>query len=370
MLAEPHRTEVPREAIETIVNWMTPELPASHPDDIDGGRRRLLCTEMHLPQQSIREQVLTVDGLPALFGILAEPAGQQSTGELPLVVVLNAGASYRVGPHRLNVQLARELAAQGFRCLRLDLAGLGDSIADDRDLENDPYSATMFRDIDHVLKHAQTELGQQQVVLVGLCSGAYAAFQSAAQFTNPALVESLLINPLTFFWKEGMSIESPEAAAITERHYYLLAAIRPGNWWRLITGRTQIGLSGAAALVTGHLLRRLRPRQAASIASWSPGHDGKVRHPEHDDLPGDLRRAVAAGRHLAFFFSASDPGYPLLKFRAWRVLKALRRSGKVRCEFFENADHTFSRRQPRQSLIQAIIRHLKSRCQAPAGQRR
>ncbi len=37
-------------------------------------------------------------------------------------------------------------------------------------------------------------------LLIGLCAGAYYAFQAAAQFREPGLAESLLINPLAFDW--------------------------------------------------------------------------------------------------------------------------------------------------------------------------
>ena len=58
----------------------------------------------------------------------------------------------------------------------LDLAGLGDSVCPDSTRENDPYPATAFRDIAGTLNHLQSQLGVRKVVLMGLCSGAYAAF--------------------------------------------------------------------------------------------------------------------------------------------------------------------------------------------------
>ncbi|MBI3864416.1 MAG: alpha/beta hydrolase [Planctomycetia bacterium] len=360
MMAEPHHTEVPRQAIEAIVNWLRSGSTESSPQDAGCERQELRRAEITLPQQPIRELAMTIGGQPALFGILAEPAGKRSA-DLPLIVLLNAGAAYRVGPNRLNVLLARQLAVQGFRCLRLDLAGLGDSVAHGLDRENDPYNATMFRDIDLVLKHAQTHLGETTAVLMGLCSGAYAAFQSAAQFTNSALVESVVINPLTYFWKDGMSIQSPEARDLKAYRYYMHAALQPMKWWRLISGYSKIDIFGAIALVANRFRRRSRPKNATSVEIWQPEHDGEVGHPQHDDLPGDLKRAVSSGRHLAFFFSSGDPGYPLLMFRAWRLVNSLRRTNKVTCVFIENADHTFSRRQPRRSMIQSVAQHLCSR---------
>src|SRR5207248_561102 len=129
----------------------------------------------YVSQQGVRESVLPIRDQPHLFGVVSEPPGA-APDALPFVVLLNAGSAYRVGPNRLYVSLARRLATHGFRCLRMDLCGLGDSITPHADRENDPYPATAFRDVGLTLKHLRTELGARRVVLMGLCSGAYAAF--------------------------------------------------------------------------------------------------------------------------------------------------------------------------------------------------
>ena len=60
-----------------------------------------------------------------LVGILTHPEAASSTA----VTILNAGVLHRIGPHRLHVLLARRLAELGFHALRLDLGGIGDSVA-------------------------------------------------------------------------------------------------------------------------------------------------------------------------------------------------------------------------------------------------
>src|SRR5689334_7177370 len=63
-----------------------------------------------------------------LFGILTMPTAQaHSMGDVPVFVFLSAGLLHRVGPARLHVRLARELARMGFSSFRVDLAGIGDS---------------------------------------------------------------------------------------------------------------------------------------------------------------------------------------------------------------------------------------------------
>src|ERR1044072_663827 len=93
----------------------------------------------------------------------------------------------------------------------MNSCGRGNSVAVDPDRENNTYPPTAFRDISLGFQRLQGEFGARRIVLLGLCSGAYAAFQAAAQFADSALVESVLINPLTFFWREGMSLEATPA---------------------------------------------------------------------------------------------------------------------------------------------------------------
>src|SRR5688572_9512999 len=78
----------------------------------------------------IRDEALRLGPDGQLVGILSHPAGGRArTPHAPAVIVLNAGVLHRVGPHRLHVSLTRRLAVQGFASVRLDLGGIGDSVA-------------------------------------------------------------------------------------------------------------------------------------------------------------------------------------------------------------------------------------------------
>src|SRR5206468_653836 len=99
-------------------------------------------------------------------------------------------------------------------------------------------------------------------------------------------------------------------------------------------------------------------RRGQSAAKESEGGDDLWSHPTKEDLPGDLERIARAGRHLACFFSRSDPGYPLLTFSAAKKVEEMSRAGRLSVHFIEDADHTFTRRAARQALEGAILEHL------------
>ena len=371
VMAEPQEGKVPHLAIARIVDWLV----AGSPDglrgrlEVVGGGATPDAALMSytppgggpsVPETQIRERALAIRRDPDLFGILTEPP-EAPREDLPMVVILNAGSSYRVGPNRLHVCLARELAARGFRSLRMDLCGLGDSVSPDPGRENDPYPATAFRDIALTLEHLRTRLGTRRVVLIGLCSGAYAAFQSAAQLASPLLVESILINPVTFFWRDGMWTEGTPAQQIKTFQECMASATQPRKWLKLFSGRSKIGLAGAIGALLRLPLRRGRPEPLGADREPRPAAGEYPSHPPREDLPGDLRRVASGGRHLAFFFSRSDPGYRLLDLYARRDVEALRRSGGLNFYFFDDADHTFTRRASRLALVRAITGHLARR---------
>jgi pimeloyl-ACP methyl ester carboxylesterase len=92
------------------------------------------------------------------------------------VIVLNAGVLHRVGPHRLHVTLTRRLAGRGFASVRMDLGGIGDSVASS--------DATTFResavaDTRAAMTSLGESLGAQRFVIFGVCAGADNAIATA-----------------------------------------------------------------------------------------------------------------------------------------------------------------------------------------------
>jgi len=104
-----------------------------------------------------------------LSGVLTQPDSTSVKVRNPQVFVfLNAGLMHRVGPSRLHVRLARELAPLGFSSLRVDLAGTGDSPRR-VGLTNRQSVAADFAEIK---KFLDLRLGDVPLILFGLCSGA------------------------------------------------------------------------------------------------------------------------------------------------------------------------------------------------------
>ena len=113
------------------------------------------------------ETAHNIDPDSNLIGVSSVPEGAAGR---PGVILINAGFLHRVGPNRMNVSLARQLAAAGFASLRMDLSGLGDSTG--RSAAADDH-AIVSEDLDKAMAFMGERFALRTFVLVGLCSGAY-----------------------------------------------------------------------------------------------------------------------------------------------------------------------------------------------------
>ena len=120
-----------------------------------------------------------------LVGIVTRPNAPLPTS----VVILNAGVLHRVGPHRLHVLLARRLAERGFQALRLDLGGIGDSVASS--------DATTFRESAVAdTRLAMTGLATRSHVIFGVCAGADNALATA--LADDRVAGIVLVDPYVY----------------------------------------------------------------------------------------------------------------------------------------------------------------------------
>jgi hypothetical protein len=293
---------------------------------------------------AVRERIVSIacaDGRddPTLAGVLGErdPSSQESAPRPPrrAIVLLSSGRERRVGPHRMWVPWARHRAAAGDVVLRLDIAGIGDSDRRARrDAHGTPelYDPRCVDDIARAIAWLRREHGVGPCTVMGVCSGAHHAWRAALEGLDVQQV--VVINPLIFHWKPGMSLD-PEAHAFGQIAIAANASrslLDPTRWWKLLSGRASVGvITGALAARARHALR-LRLREIAR----------GLRLPLEDDLAAELARASARGVALHFVFSAREPGLTLMREEAGRRGMRLVRDSRVKVCEVAHADHTFA----------------------------
>jgi alpha-beta hydrolase superfamily lysophospholipase len=190
---------VPYKAIDAISSWVSRTAPVAGTDiEIPAPARTAAVARTGLGAPLF--ETPTFLGRTGLFGILTEPLGTCSS---TTALFLNVGNGSRIGPGRLWVDLARQWAAAGLRCFRLDLSGLGDSpLRHYGQLRNTSRVPEAFDDIVDACSELRPE-DPSDVILVGLCSSGYLVLESALSI-NPRAVVS--INP-------SMSFRPPERDA-------------------------------------------------------------------------------------------------------------------------------------------------------------
>jgi len=112
-----------------------------------------------------------------LIGTLCLPDGDTSRAAVGQLL-FNAGIVHRVGPHRINVRLARRLAARGVPSIRFDVSGLGDSARPDSSLA---FSDQVVSDARAAMDALAQASGVQRFSVFGFCSGGRHAFSVAQQ---------------------------------------------------------------------------------------------------------------------------------------------------------------------------------------------
>jgi dienelactone hydrolase len=294
---------------------------------------------------------------PLLVGVLGErdvPAATQAT-RAPRrgVLLLSAGGERRIGPHRLWVSWARRRAAMGDVVLRLDVAGIGDSAAR---AQGDPqrrpahYDARCADDIARAVAWLRREHDVAHCTVMGLCSGAYHAWQ--AVLAGDDVQHVVAINPLLFHWRTGMSLE-PAASpfgqiAIAEGA--ARALVDPARWRKLLSGRAHVGVIGRAVAARARHALRLRARGIAR----------SLHVPLEHDLAAELVGVCERGVKLDFVFSCHEPGLTLLREEAGRRGMRLARDSRVNISVIPQADHTFAGTAGRAALYACLDSLLPS----------
>lgn len=261
-----------------------------------------------------------------LVGIVEEPEQHGQRG----IVFITGGPQYRVGSHRQFVLLARKFVDEGYPVFRFDYHGMGDSggpLSDFTDAVDDVREAVrVFRQ----------EAGVAEVVLWGLCDAASASLMCVAE--GSPIAGLVLMNP----W-----VRSDQGLARAHLRHYYVRRILSTDWLKeLVAGELEIrsALTGFGRTLRGTLARQApqptggQPQQAApaSLDFREAMLEGMTRF----DGPVLL---ILSGEDL----TASEFADYARRDRRWR--KLLRRR-TVTQRNLDNADHTFSRREWRNTV--------------------
>jgi dienelactone hydrolase len=338
MMRDPWQAEVPEVAIADIVAFLV----AGHPERDRSVRRLPPATP--LATDAFVETPYIFGSSARLFGVLTAPTGHAGVGR-PVVLLPNVGSNHHIGPNRMMVTLARRLASAGFRVFRFDIAGIGDGHPVPGQAENRLYSPASVADAQAAITFLGEAAGTDRVAFVGLCSGAYLAYHTAA--VDPRVQEQVLINLQTFLWREGDSLELALRGSYRSSLYYRSALGRRESWRRLVRG--EINVRG----IVGVTVRRVAGRVAASLKQLVSADARRVAR--------QFREVARRGGGSFLIYSSEDGGIDEMERQLGSAASRAAGLPKFKLALIEHADHTFTQASARHQLIDTLVSHLTQR---------
>ncbi|PRD51722.1 hypothetical protein DEV92_11738 [Phyllobacterium myrsinacearum] len=187
-----------------------------------------------------------------LYGVLCEPQGARRGAT---VLFLTSAYDRHAGWGRTIVTIARALARRGVASLRFDTANASDSPpvpgVPDQVLYHDAQNADVAEALSFL-----NGLGTPAIIAAGRCSGAYLGFQSAV--ADPRLSGAVLVNPITFYWEPGRSVDEAVREGSRTLEEYGSRLLRASTFKRLVRG--ELDFAGIARNVAGGMGRRIAKR--------------------------------------------------------------------------------------------------------------
>jgi pimeloyl-ACP methyl ester carboxylesterase len=345
MHADPRRSLVPHDAWAEVTGWLSARYGRVALDAANASRP---STPSYPPVAEVREsrgaplvreEAVNMGGL---FGVVTEPV-RPPAQEPPTIVLHNIGANSHIGANRMNVAMARRWAALGFRVLRFDIAGLGDSPADPRLGENQVYSDGTAEDSRRAIDFLARSRDARRFVLMGLCSGAFFSFHAA--LADPRVVGIVLMNVQIFHWKKGVPVDTLNQNSVKSTKYYWEAAFGMDVWLRLARREVNVRTIARGMLHEGWNFLRHRVEQAV----WG-----------ESDVARGFRALLRRGTDVLLILSANDAARNAVDAHLGTDARRFQQELGLRVEIIEDADHTFSPVVLQDTLLSLLTNHLEA----------
>ena len=346
---------VPYESFEQVMAWCCQILPSEKLlDQPTQDRKSLMSYSIDTVSDNLhfREKAVSFQSKDSIFGILCIPCQLPVDGRA--VIMLNTGFGRHTGDGRVFTTLARHLAQTGVTSLRMDFAGFGDSETDN--CEVNPYASRYSTDVQAAITFMRN-LGCINIILVGICSGAFNAFHAALH--DDRVHGLIMVNTQHFAWKTGSSLKVENKRQRRPLSFYTKAISQPYAWRRIIRGEVAI-VSIVIALCTRPWKNILN--KVTLFLEKVTGFQTSI---------GQVNRwftaLIGRGVQIELVYSANDPGLEKLYTYFGRTGKSLSKFDDINLRVIENADHALFDYSARSQFIEMVTQFMTCRiAQSPA----
>lgn len=343
VMQPPWMTELPEAVLSATTDWLSdlPDsviAPARAPDRIvdslDPDPEIVTPGTIEYPAHIAQGRI---------FGMLCEPALRRTSPEqTPIVLIANTAATHHVGDGRFGVEIARQMAHQGFASLRVDTAGLGDcSSAPQLSVPGHTVMDTLGSDLSLAVDWLAAR-GYRNIVVFGICAGAYSALQAAEQNRNVRGV--VMVNPVSLKLPEGCTMQGASALQTGSPRAHLRSMVRANKWAQVIRGDVRLG--PVVRTMWQHGVAQMQ----GMLSEWTDDAFGAGTSPSQQ-VRRLFKRLDADGVHIRLLFSPRDHSLDELYMHFGVNGRRLKRLARARTLIFPSMDHEVLDRVAREQVI-------------------
>jgi pimeloyl-ACP methyl ester carboxylesterase len=312
--------------------------------------------------QTIPVTFLNKEGF-RLFGILHQPECPRDSAVA--ILLLSPGVKTRVAPHRLYNKMAERFVALGYRVLRFDFYGLGDSEGEVRETYlADLYGAIQVgryvNDTIAAMDWMQDTYGTSRFIVSGLCGGAITGLLAGARDRRVTALLGLGIPVIL----DGANIDFTRYMTDAQlkgtrdgylRKFNLADSKAWKSWLRFVTFRSHYSLIARSMIKP--ILARLRRGEPVSA-------DRNRQEPRDNTNPyfaPAFLQMVSTSRRIDLIFSGADRLYWEFEAKFVRRHRAEleRYAGWHEIHVIPNANHIFSFAEWQDDMLDQCCRWLR-----------
>lgn len=282
----------------------------------------------------MREEVLLFGKKSSLVGIMTYPPETERVNKLPVIMLLNAGLLHRVGPNRLYVKMARNLATLGFMVLRYDFSGIGDSPVRS---DNLPFLERWVNELLEAMDYLQVTRGIDRFISMGLCGGAYVSFKTAC-------FDSRIVGVALFNSQDHLHDDSNEKLSSGIRNRILAlqnwrisfsSSFNAKKWLKVVTGKVDY------LAIARNQLRNLFTRKKRIVSGAKKG-------------VADMHLLAGRGVHVLHVYSEGDEGLDYFHLMLGDNIREWIACGRLKVEIIPGANHTFTLLCNQEHLLKVV----------------
>ena len=296
---------------------------------------RIFTVEQRSPvalRERVVEEAVVFGNHSSLVGILTG-ADSAVENERLGVIWLNAGMLHRIGPHRLYVDLARDMALDGIASLRFDFSGVGDS---EPRRDGLPAWNRIVPEVLEAMELLEARCGVKAFVIGGLCAGADAAYRVAC--ASERVVGVVMM--------DGFPYRTP---GFYLRHYGR-RLFNSRSWRNVITGRHPVW-------------NRIRSMLGQKDAMRSaPNLTDRDIPPKNEAIAG-VRALLRRGARFLCLYTGGLENYYNSRGQLREAFRSIRFDDSIRVEYLPETDHTFTLRAHHEVAV-ALIREWVIGCRS------